>query len=159
MGQTNLPLSFSSSPSRRSAVDVDILTYHYMTLSAVPTSLLYTSELNELQRKSLVSLFSCGLLGDDGDTLEELMHVIEGHAIAGGEFPTLALFTFTFLACFPDIPPLFSPTLCHRCPTLITRMHGAGSLCLSSSADSLQLAFSRVIGAHTSRTSQHNTVL
>lgn len=53
--------------------------------SAVPTSLLYTSELNELQRKSLVSLFSCGLLGDDGDTLEELMHVIEAHAIAGGE--------------------------------------------------------------------------
>ena len=57
--------------------------------SAVPTSLLYTSELNELQRKSLVSLFSCGLLGDDGDTLEELMHVIEAHAIAGGEYQSL----------------------------------------------------------------------
>ena len=46
---------------------------------------MYTAELNDLLRNSLVSLFSTGSLGEEESALEDLMRVIEAHAVAGGE--------------------------------------------------------------------------
>jgi hypothetical protein len=45
---------------------------------------MYTSELNELLKKSLLTLFSCGLLSDNEGALEDIMIVIEAYAISGG---------------------------------------------------------------------------
>ena len=51
----------------------------------VPGALLYTAELNDLLRSSLVCLFSTGSLGEEESALEDLMRVIEAHAVAGGK--------------------------------------------------------------------------
>ena len=54
--------------------------------SSGPPALLYTSELNELLKKSLLTLFTCGLLSDNEGALEDIMTVIEAYAISGGKY-------------------------------------------------------------------------